>query len=490
MSDETILQREDTVDAKSIEYLEQAPSWVMYHDLLGGTLSMREAGQRWLPREEKELDSAWTARLNRTFLYNGFANTVDRLTAKPFSKPVTRQGEVSQELASIELDVDKAGTTLTNLVRAAFRSALVYGRSHVLVDFTQVPEGATKADEKQLKARPTMVLVEAPSLIGWRYETTANSLELTQIRIHECRIEPDGEFLDKKVEYIREFTKTDWRLFVSNGKDKSNKTIWTLLSSGKHSFGAVPFFTYYTIKVGFMCGKCPLEDLAWINLRHWQSSSEQNSVLRIARVGILFGSGFSDDEISKGIVIGPNHMVLSENTGAKLEYVEHQGNAIKAGQDDLDKLETRMEVLGLKPLVERTSNSTYGGKLVDEMSTHANVQSWVRGLEWFIKDCMAASAKWLNQTLAPEVKYDVYSDFGLAAADAVHLDSLLQACLGGKISDQTFLEEYKRRAVLSESLDVKTELAVLKAAADAKAKEALALQEAGKSAAKQPGPVQ
>lgn len=451
-------KREDLVNTPSLDYYCQINIWQMIQDLLGGTDAMRQAAERWLPKEDKELETAYNARLNRTFLYNGLGNTIARLVAKPFSKPVTRKGDLPENLQQIEDDVDKTGVPMSTFARSVFAAALEHGRAHALIDFTNMPAKATIADEKKANARPTLVLVKAPDLIGWRIEDLGNGPELTQIRIRECRREPQGNYIDKEAEYIRVFTKTTWELWEkqerSDGKEEDK---FLKIKEGTHTFGAVPLVSYY-INGGDFVSRCPLEDLAWINIRHWQSSSEQNSVLRVARIGILFASGFKDDEIKDGIVIGPNHCVVTESTEAKLEYVEHTGQAIKAGQDDLDKLETRMEVLGLKPLIERTSNSTMGGKLIDEMSTHTNIQSWIRVLEKFLFDCMSAAGRWMKTEVPDTVKYDVYSDFGLAAADAVHLQILLDSCIAGKISDELFLEEFKRRCVISESVKIPEEL--------------------------------
>lgn len=440
------------------DYQCQVETWQMIHNLLGGTKTMREAGQIYLPKDERETEEAWEARLSHTFLYNGFGNTVDRLTAKPFSKPVTIQGKLPPEIEAVTKNVDGTGTTLTQFGRAVLKSGIKYGVVHTLIDFTKVPEGATRADEQALGARPMMVLVEAPSLLAWRTEVGPNGLELTRVNIQEIRTEPDGEWGDQKVKYVRVISKTEWALYrETEGKDENGKTTkhWEDAGKGTHTFGEVPLKSYYVCPDGFMMGKCPIEDLAWINVRHWQSSSQQNSALRLARLGILFGAGFTEDEVKRGITISSNHMILSENENARLEFVQHNGQSIGAGKEDLDKLEMRMEVLGLKPLIERTSNSTMGGKMLDEMSTHSNIQSWVRGLEDYLLDCLQACAKWLKKTIDEKVKIDIYSDFGLASADAVHLDALLQAAIAGLLDDETFLEEYQRRAVLSENHKIK-----------------------------------
>lgn len=88
-----------------------------------------------------------------------------------------------------------------------------------------------------------------------------------------------------------------------------------------------------------------LIDLAWLNLAHWQSASDQRHILHVARVPILFGRALqvADGEIE----IGPNRLILADDPAAGLRFVEHFGTAIAAGRQDLVDLEDRMAVLGL-----------------------------------------------------------------------------------------------------------------------------------------------
>lgn len=441
-------------------YTIKATSWKMLQDLLGGTAAMRVAGEVYLPKDEKESTRTYETRLRRSFLYNGFGNTVDRLSAKPFKQPLSRLGELPKELEAIEGDVDKAGTTLGQFAKSLFRCASIYGLTHVLVDYSNVPQNATKADEAALGARPTLVHIDPSQLIGWRYEIGPNGQELTQIRIIETRDEPNGDFDTKCVDYVRVYTKTEWAVYKETivKSDKGTRSEWQLVESGTHTFGKVPLLTMYFNRTGFMLADPPLQDLAWVNVRHWQSSSEQNAMLRIARIGILFAKGFPKEEIEAGITLGPNHLVSSDSIEAELKFVEHQGTAIKAGQDDLYQLEARMEVLGLKPMVEKSGNSTATGKVLDELDTQSTLQAWVRELENFLWLIMEAAGKWINIDLPDTVKYNVYNDFGLTAADAVHLEVLLEAAVANKISDETFLNEFKRRSVLSESVKVEEEV--------------------------------
>ena len=118
---------EDKVHVSSIEYDRMALNWPLLEDLLGGTSAMREARHNWLPREPRESHIAYENRLARSFLYNAFGDTVEKLVAKPFSRPVTVQGDIPKPLDLIEKDVDMSGRDVTQLCRDVFRSLVVYG---------------------------------------------------------------------------------------------------------------------------------------------------------------------------------------------------------------------------------------------------------------------------------------------------------------------------------------------------------------------------
>src|SRR6478735_8941924 len=129
----------------------------MLEDLLGGTPSMRAAGQVWLPKEPREEHQAYINRLNRSFLYNAYKNTISRLTAKPFTQPVTVKNE-PDSFGPMIADMDLSGRDLTSFGREMFNTACIYGYTTCLVDYPQVPESATLADELYgLKARPIFV---------------------------------------------------------------------------------------------------------------------------------------------------------------------------------------------------------------------------------------------------------------------------------------------------------------------------------------------
>lgn len=453
------LARKDTVNTPVLAYSEMAGRWDLLHDLLGGTTTMRAAGTKWLPREEAESTEAYSVRKERTFLFNAYKNAVRRIVSKPFAKPIVVTGELSERLAMIENDVDRAGTNLTQLGRDMLDAGVIYGLTHILVDFPSMDTNVTLADEQAIEARPTFIHVRPPDLIGWRTEMNliGGGTRLTQIRILERSVEPDGMFLDEEVVRVRVYTEMTWQLWrlIRDGKGKES---FVLENAGIHSFGAVPLATFYTDRTGFLTGDPPLHDLAEINLAHWQSSSDQRNYLRFIRMGLLMASGFEKGEIRKGITIGVNRMVSSSNPDADLKYVEHGGKAAEAGRFDLQDLEEQMEVLGAQPLIQRSQRTTARARSIDENRVDTDAQAWVRGLENTIFEMYTMASRWVGEDLSEDFKADVNNDFGISQKKVDDTKNLIAARKQGDISRETFLTEIRKLGTLSETLDVQEEL--------------------------------
>lgn len=444
-------------DTPGRQYLNMAKKWVLLHDLCGGTQAMRDAGKRWLPQEPNEEEKQYQNRLERSFLYNAYKDTIDKIVAKPFSRQVQiTKDKLPEQLAPIEEDVDRTGKDLTSFLREVFEAGTMYGLTHVLVDFPSIASTPlTLEAEKQLGIRPVFVHVKPPDLIAW--QTTSTSLgveELSSIRFKECRLEADGEFGEKEVTYIRQYTKTDWKVYKADEKGDFFE-----VASGTHTFGRVPLFTVYFNRTGFMVADPPLEDLAWMNLVHWQSYSDHRNILRFARVGLLFLKGLTPEETEAGIVIGPGRIIRTRSEVADMRYVEYGGTSIQAGERDLQVIEQRMEALGNQPLMSRTGDQTATGQAIDEARTQADIKAWVRVVEKFGTQLYRAAAEWMKLELDPEFAVDLNDDFGAGFRGVEDMPHLISMRSSGNLSQTTFLRETKRRGILSEEVDIEAEIA-------------------------------
>ena len=436
-----------------------AGHWELILDLMGGTRAMRAAGKKWLPQEKAEEFAQYNARLGRSILYGAFRDTVKRLSAKPFSQPVTVElkGEMESDfLKAINENADLQGRGLTQLARDVYEDGVTFGLGHILVDFPAIGRTLTLQEEREMGVRPYMTRISPVDLIGWKHESGSNGEKvLTEVRIRESLTRTVGSYGQERIEVVRVIRQSDWELHEQDDEGE-----FRMVDSGINTLGIVPLVTFYANRVGYMEAMPPLEDLAWLNLAHWQSLSDQRNILRFARVGILFASGMLEEEIEQGLSIGPTQMIASSNPEARLQYVEHSGKAIEAGERDLSQLEARMETLGLAPFVERTGNQTATGRILDEGKTQSSVQAWIRDIENAIEQAIDIASAWQAIEL-PEYDINIFNDFTITQSRDGDAKLLMEMRKEGEISHKTFLAEIKRRGILNDAVDAMDEAAAL-----------------------------
>lgn len=453
------------VGVPSASYMAMEMDWTIVRDLMGGTESMRLAKTAYLPQEEKEEDDQYDRRISRSFLYEALADTVKKLISRPFGHPVTLKGDLPQLTAKLETNADRLGLSLTGFAKQLLADAIPFGLSHILVDAPAVSEELNLQQQRAKGISAYLTHLKHDQLIGWKHKIDEESGELTlqQIRWTESVDVEDGPYKTATQNRVRVMNAPigeesgTWETWIEVSSAAGQGKLWNQIDSGEHDFKEIPLFTLYTEKTGQLTAKPPLMGLAWLNLAHWQSSSSQRNILAFARVGILFMKGLSPEE-SKKLSISPNAFLSTENPDGDLKYVEYGGKAIEAGVVDIEQLESRMEILGLQPLVERRAGQTATGKVIDESRTHSDMQSWVRDEETVLTAAIVAAALANAEKIEEAFGVDIFSEFALAARSKDDLDLLLRARIAKEISQETFLSEIKRRAVVSEDMNVEDEI--------------------------------
>ena len=447
-----------SIAAHRPEYDAMAGSWDLVHDLLGGTRAMREAGSKWLPREDSEGRKAFDVRLSRSILFGMLKDTIAKVTARPFAKPLTIRAEEEVRsndslwfLSEMLDDADGEGNDLGLVARDIFRIAATYGIVHVLVDYPDTSDIEDRAAEESERPRPVIIPVSPVNLIYWDSEVGPNGrTELTEIRIEDWYYRASD---NARIQRVKVWKRDAWELHERiEGSDE-----WTV-TTGEHTFGSIPLITGYFNRSGFMTAEPPFEDLAWLNVAHWQSYSDQRNILRFARTGVWFLRGVSPRDLDENpLVIGANSVYAAPSGEATLEVVEHSGAAIEQGRKDLEDLEQRAEVLGLQPFVMRSGGQTATGKAIDESRSQTDAMAWARATENILEECIHAALKWKGlepEALPDGFGVDVFSDYGLAGERLQAAQLILQASLAHRIDRRTMLEEFKRLNVLSDLVDI------------------------------------
>lgn len=442
------------LDDPSLEYREMEKFWTLIEDLLQGTSRMQSKSRDYLPQEPFEKNSSYKLRKSRSFLTPAYEDTIEKLSHKPFVKPVTfLGGELPEELQSMPDNIDLEGSSLTSFSKDLFETGINYGKIHLLVDHPNVPENISRADEISLGARPYFVNIVPSNLIWWEWEKVNGEKILTEIRVKERKnVVVEDHEIEK--EFIRVWTPTTIQLFEKNAKSGDLTPIG---EENVNTLGKIPLVTAYFNRTGFFIAKPPCFKLAESNLEHFQVYSDFSNILRIASLGILFGTGFSEKQIKQGIKISVNGWVGTTSENANLRYVEYEGKALDSLLERIGKIEIRMEQLGLQPLISSPGKVTATRDRITDVKTQAPVQTWIGALENLIWDGFQLASEWRDIEFDDDITVNIFSDFIISARTSEDLSQLREMRKQRDLSLETYLSEVKRRQVLSEGLDLEEE---------------------------------
>lgn len=431
------------VDQFSAAVAEMAEHWCMIAALSGGTHEMREAGKRFLPAWPAEDDASYKTRLATATLFPAFARTASVMAAKPFVRPLNWKSDPPARVAELFDDIDLLGSDLQGYAYSLMGQCLSFGLVGVLVDYPTVEGVRTLADEKQAGVRPYFATYPATSILGWRTARGPNGMALAQLRLKECVTEPDGPWGERQIEQVRVLYPGRWEIWRKNDKAE-----WFLYDQGATTLDKIPFVFFYGCKTGFGTAQPPLLNLAHLNVEHWQSASDQQTILHVARVPILFAKGFTETDT---LTVGAGAAVQSLSEGAELSYVEHSGAAIEAGRTSLLDLEDRMRQAGAELLVQRAAVATATQVASESESSRSVLQQIVEDFEDSLEAAVGLLGDWLGEPFDPEI--ELYKDFGAAGLSEKTGDFLLRAAAQGLVSGESAFRQLQRIDVIDPNLD-------------------------------------
>jgi len=447
----------------SQDYRWMQKHWDLPFALMGGTIAMREAGKTYLPQNSNELNPDYKNRLQRATLTNVFKKTISNLSSKPFTKPAMLSEDMNDVMREwISDDIDREGNDVNTFSRMVLEDALIAGKSHILAEFPRISDDdgvLTLADVAARGLRPYLSHVKARAVIGWKSVMVDGVDVLTQVRIHETAKLDSGMFSEVTVNRVRVLEPGFFSLWQQDPKNKD----WGVIDSGPTALDFIPLTTFYTNKEDFLVSSPPLRDLSDLNQSHWESVSDQNHVLHIARVPIMFGKGLSSGadpegaEGTKEVTVSPNSLVHTDNPDGDLRYVEHSGSAIAAGRTHQQDLLEQMEAFSMQLLIPRSGNITATASAIDAAAANSDLQRMANELETALEQSIKYMAMLGNIDPDTAGSVEFFTDFNIAVGSVEEADLLLRMAGAGKLSTRTLLEEIKRRGLLAEQFDPEAE---------------------------------
>ena len=426
--------------------------WAIVDPLMGGTQAMRAAGTALLPQYPAEADDTYKDRLALSTLLPAYAETVASSTSRVFAEPLQLGEDIPEPIKLLSADIDLGGNDLNSWSVEWFREALAKGLCHAMIEHqpTRDVEGnklyKTVAEEQAAGVRPYAVIIKPGQVLGWRFDGG----KLMQVRYMESVEVADGDFGVKFVDQVRVLEPGSWRTYRKPEKGGA----WVAEASGSTNLTYIPWVTFYTGRTGPMTAKPPLLELAHLNVKHWQSQSDQDNLLHVARVPLLFV--FTDNEEFQLTISSASATRMPKDGNAK--YVEHTGAAITAGRDSLNDLVDDMRMAGAK-LLQKDKQAVKTAAQVNEEA--AQELSPLARLAGQFADCIAQLLQILADygSLGDGGRVEMRGNFDSDFAPEVSLPNLISMANSGKLSDETLYSEMQRRGVISDELDWEDEKA-------------------------------
>jgi len=414
------------------------PHWGLIETLLGGTYKIRKGHRKFLPQEPRELDEAYDNRLQRSVLAPYYVR-LERMLAGMLTRKPVRLDDVSDVIREQLFDVDLQGNDLQSWLFQTSKICIRYGHVGVLVDAPASGENG----------RPYYVSYTPRDILGWRTELKDGKQQLTQLRLQEKIVVPDGLYGEKQVEQVRVLTPG---AFEIHQKDQQGD--FKVVDEGRTSLSEIPFSVAYSNRMGVLESIPPLADIAELNLQHYQVQSDLSNQLHISAVPMLaiFGFPQSAEEISAG----PGEAIsLPSESDAK--YIEPAGNSYDAQFRRLEQIASQINELGLAAVLgSKLVGETAEAKRIDRSQGDSTMMVVAQQMQDMIDNCLRFHAEYMQEPNAGSSL--VNRDFMGTRLEPLEIQALLQLYTAGTITQETLLLQLEAGEVLGDDFDVENEL--------------------------------
>ena len=427
-----------TVASPNAAYQRMANFWGLIEDLKEGTYKIRSEHRKYLPQLEREVDDSYDRRLSRSNVVP-FMQRIEKMLAGMLVRKPVRLDGVSDLVREQLFDVSLEGDDLNVWLYTTARTVISYGHCGVLVD----------APKDGDKVRPYWVTYEPKNILGWRTEVIDGVRQLTQLRLMEHVVEPDGKYGEKIVKQIRVLEPGRFEIHRKNKKGE-----YKLHDEGEMSIkDKIPFSVAYSNRVGYYESRSPLYDIAELNLKHYQIQSDLDNILHISSVPLLAVFGYPN---SDEITTGPSE-ALSLPPESRMEYISPSSDSYESQFRRLEDLKDQINTLSLAAVLgQKLVGETAEAKRIDRSQNDSTMMVVAQQMQDLIDNCLKFHSEYLNEPNAGSSF--VNRDFVTARLEPQEIQSLLALFTAGTISQETLLTQLSSGEILGDDFDVEEEV--------------------------------
>lgn len=436
----------DDPAAAAPQYWAMSPNWQPVHDVLGGTILLRQLHNKYLPKLCNESDECYKTRILRSVLTPLYQRIVKAAVGLIMRKPIMLEGGDETYWEEWRQNVDRQGTNLDEFIGKVLFSSIAYGHCGILTDFPP-SDARNLREEREQAAKPYFLKYEPPHILGWRHSLIDNKGQITQLRLREYTTIPDGRFGTEVTRQVRVLEPGAYELYR---EEKLGTNSYELIESGNVSLNEIPFSVVYSQREDVLMSTPPLLELAQLNLQHYQLQASLINSLHVASFPLLTLRGWDDtnDELAQLSVA--NALALPPEGGA--EYISPDAAPFDAIQTELKAIEESIGTLGITMLA-RPKNVAESG--VAKALDRADSNSMLSQISLNCEQALQAAMDWAGEFAGvqpPEVS--IYRDFNDDVIEAGLLTPLISMFNSGILDKETMLKLLQRGEILDDSMDI------------------------------------
>lgn len=452
------------IETRSVALNEVFNEWTLVDDVWNGDDQIKSKTTTYLPQEAEESDDSYNTRLKRSIFTNYYRHLITTNASTVFNRSI--MFEESEDIINKDIfndfvaNADSEGRDLNQVSESIFESAFNFGVSYVYVDYPILDNPLTLKDERISNIRPYTVEISNLCVIDLRTERVNNEDILVHFRYFDSFVRWDKEtFKEELVGRIRVYDldlEREQPFFSvyekENGREKWVRIIEPTLIRNQTRIPLVPV---YTKRHKPFIGKPPKIDIARLNIRHYQSQSDQINSLHFARIPILHIDGM--DELNTKGESGTRkwsiNTTINTTGGGTIKWIEHSGKALESGEKDIERTVTQMETLGLSMRLNSKPGSVSAtAEAIDKAEADSPVLSAANNLQSSLEKIFEYAGNYLKDDWKPEI--NIFKKDTVINRDVADVKSVFDSLDKKIITREQALVELKRRGIIQEGFEL------------------------------------
>lgn len=442
------------VEIKHSQYSKWEEDWVLIETLLAGDRAIKGAGEAYLPKLSGQTDVDYGKYVARGSLFNATARTRQGLTGAIIRKEAAI--EAPQKMLDVLQDITLARQSIHEVIRITVENIFSYGFFGILVD---MPESSPAA------LPPYIALYSCRDILNWHTERVLGEDKIVMVALREVlqeqAIDDPFAFIDR--EQIR-------LLFIDPENGAYKQRIYRQTESGSQAtwvqygedivptrqgivMNEIPFVFINATSAFPQPSKPPLLDVANINIKHWQMSTDYYHGLHYCAMPTPWAAGF---RIGAELYIGGQKAWISDDPNAKCGFLEFSGQGLGAIEKALTKLELLMAVLGARLLEEQKAGVEAAEAIkLRSSGDSATLTTIVAAVEEGIDKALQFIGRWMG--IQEKISVKMNRSFVSQRLTPQDITALLQAVQAGRISMDTFLYNLQAGEILPPDRSIEEE---------------------------------